>query len=632
MDYLEALCSRVIPEEQQGFLKGGRIFASYLALYSLIENARMRGQRLFVGYVDVKKAFPSVRRDLLFKKLSELGASDSLVRAVWALYEGACASVRTLDGYGHQFDIQVGTREGGVESPLLYILFVSDLIGYLGEVCLFDEPVLLDGRPVRALQLADDLALVATSASDLQRLLDQWGRYCDREHKETQVRKTKVVVYTSAEDARRCHAVEGELKLPVRVGSRLYRLVTFTYKDAQVQVVDAFTYLGIFLASSLDASAVWHAREEAGCKAFGAVKTALWGAPFLPFHRTLEVCTSTTGGTYLYSAELWGPFLPSSGSSLNDLFSRWMLGFWRTRADRRIGWVNIDNLDDKAVSRAVRVVGDALLHKGLLFRAVRQLCLNWEAAAPRQRASCTWVGLLTKRVKRTWPQFRISAGEGGTLVVDGAPLGEGDSPSRLAVLYYDLVRTNKWVDRQISILRSRPSDSQQDFVIYNILAARMGADFNVDNSNALRDNCCSSVIFRIKPTVSTNMFRTLLRFLAGLEDFARINAHYARRDKYPVLSNPVFKRSCLSCLLRRNINITDSEWHCLFECPCTAGPRALFNHVFAIERFSSSPHSVLGIVALTIAAGDNINLTNEFARWVVGSLACRKREFSALIP
>ena len=79
-------------------------------------------------------------------------------------------------------------------------------------------------------------------------------------------------------------------------------------------------------------------------------------------------------------------------------------------------------------------------------------------------------------------------------------------------------------------------------------------------------------------------------------------------------------------------NITDSEWHCLFECPCTAGPRALFNHVFAIERFSSSPHSVLGIVALTIAAGDNINLTNEFARWVVGSLACRKREFSALIP
>jgi hypothetical protein len=146
--------------------------------------------------------------------------------------------------------------------------------------------------------------------------------------------------------------------------------------------------------------------------------------------------------------------------------------------------------------------------------------------------------------------------------VDGTPPSAGDSPSRLAGLYYEKVRTNKWVDRQISILRNRPSDSQQDFVVYNILAARMDANSNADNLNTMRDSCCSSVIFRIKPTVSTNMFRTLLRFLAGLEDFARINAHYARRDKHPVLSNPVFKRSCLSCLLRRDINIIDSEWHC----------------------------------------------------------------------
>ena len=100
-------------------------------------------------------------------------------------------------------------------------------------------------------------------------------------------------------------------------------------------------------------------------------------------------------------------------------------------------------------------------------------------------------------------------------------------------------------------------------MIYNILAARIGVDFNLDNINSQRDNLCSSVIFRIKPTVGTSMFRILLRFLAGLEDFARVNAHYSRRDKYPDLANPAFKRSCLSCRLRCNINIIDSEWHCL---------------------------------------------------------------------
>ena len=124
---------------------------------------------------------------------------------------------------------------------------------------------------------------------------------------------------------------------------------------------------------------------------------------------------------------------------------------------------------------------------------------------------------------------------------------------------------------------------------------------NSDNLSIMRDNCCPSGMFRIKPTVSTNMFRT------GVEDCARINAHYARRDKYPIRSNPIGKRSRLSRRLRRDINIAESEWHCRFECPCTASPRALCNHGFARERLSSSPHSGLGVVALTIAAGDDIN-------------------------
>ena len=64
------------------------------------------------------------------------------------------------------------------------------------------------------------------------------------------------------------------------------------------------------------------------------------------------------------------------------------------------------------------------------------------------------MGLLTKRVKRTWPQFRLSAEGDGALEVEGVPLSEEGSPSGLASLYYESVRANKWVDRHISILRS----------------------------------------------------------------------------------------------------------------------------------------------------------------------------------
>jgi len=173
LEELETLCAKVVPPEQQGFVKGGRIYASYLALYALIEQARISDERLFVAFVDVKKAFPTVNRNLLFHKLSKLGAPDYLIRALWALYEGACGSVRNQCGFGELFEILIGTREGGVESPLLYVLFAADLVPQLNQVELECTPPLLAGRPIRALQLAGDIALIARSPEDLQCLINR---------------------------------------------------------------------------------------------------------------------------------------------------------------------------------------------------------------------------------------------------------------------------------------------------------------------------------------------------------------------------------------------------------------------------------------------------------------------------
>ena len=82
---LERLVANVVPEERQGFWRGGRIYAAYLALHALIESARVSGERLYVAFVDVRRAFPSVRRDILWRELSALGASDDPIiwRELW---------------------------------------------------------------------------------------------------------------------------------------------------------------------------------------------------------------------------------------------------------------------------------------------------------------------------------------------------------------------------------------------------------------------------------------------------------------------------------------------------------------------------------------------------------------------
>ena len=122
--------------------------------------------------------------------------SDSLIRVIWAIYKDAQATIRSAHGYGHLFEILLGTREGGSEGPLLFVLFIRDLIERLESISLSGNPVFLAGLLVRALLLADDLAFVTSCAEDLQALLHGWCSYCDKNHLRTNVTKTEAVVFT----------------------------------------------------------------------------------------------------------------------------------------------------------------------------------------------------------------------------------------------------------------------------------------------------------------------------------------------------------------------------------------------------------------------------------------------------
>ena len=141
-------------------------------LYAMVEAARLQKRKSYVTVVDVKKAFPSARRELLWQVFSQHGVSDELVRAAWALYHDAQASVRGSEGYGLPVPLDVGTREGGAESQHLCIIFVCSVMACWNSVALRDGVALLDGKACRALLLADDLAIISQSAHDRRLLLD----------------------------------------------------------------------------------------------------------------------------------------------------------------------------------------------------------------------------------------------------------------------------------------------------------------------------------------------------------------------------------------------------------------------------------------------------------------------------
>lgn len=70
--------------------------------------------------MDLEKAFDRVPREVVRWALRKFGVEEWLVKAVMALYSGACTMVRTGAQDSNSFDVKVGVRQGSVLSPLLF--------------------------------------------------------------------------------------------------------------------------------------------------------------------------------------------------------------------------------------------------------------------------------------------------------------------------------------------------------------------------------------------------------------------------------------------------------------------------------------------------------------------------------
>ena len=149
----------------------------------------------------------------------------------------------------------VGTREGGVESPLLYTVFVCDIISRLDRVDIGEDRVYLAGKEFRALQLADDLALIARSPEALQKLIDEWQLFCDDNLAETQTTKTEVCVFTTADDSQ-VLVINESFTQRISFGRKTWVDIWshLSYKGAPLKVVESFKYLGALSGSRMQAA------------------------------------------------------------------------------------------------------------------------------------------------------------------------------------------------------------------------------------------------------------------------------------------------------------------------------------------------------------------------------------------
>ena len=118
----------LLPALQFGFRSKRSTLSAIFTLKKIIlDNFKLK-KKTYACFIDLKKAFPSVSRKLLFKRLYDLGLSIELLKLLNYYYNNLKTYIKDgekiSDGY---FYSRIGLPEGHVLSPILFALYVGDL-------------------------------------------------------------------------------------------------------------------------------------------------------------------------------------------------------------------------------------------------------------------------------------------------------------------------------------------------------------------------------------------------------------------------------------------------------------------------------------------------------------------------
>ncbi|KAI5735577.1 hypothetical protein M8J77_020203 [Diaphorina citri] len=198
-------------ETQSGFRCNRSTTDMVFSTRQLIEKAREQNTNLAICFVDISKAFDSVNRTALFDILEKLNCPPNLLGVLKSLHTQTLATVKIEGENSAPFELQTGVRQGCVIAPLLFITYMQTIMNQIKRLSnagvkleLRNDSNMFCKRGFRAktkikeaaildLLFADDCALVANSADELQDVLNIFTRTASRLGQQVNVKKTEVM-------------------------------------------------------------------------------------------------------------------------------------------------------------------------------------------------------------------------------------------------------------------------------------------------------------------------------------------------------------------------------------------------------------------------------------------------------
>lgn len=275
---------------QAGFRSGRCTVDNVFVLQHALEMSKQNGKAVFSAFIDFRKAYDCINRDLLWQSLESMGIHGELLHSMKHMYANVGMRVRAGDRLGRLFKADLGVKQGDPLSPLLFGLFIDRFEQFLAERCPGAGAGTLGGLLLQALLYADDLVLLAETAEQLQGMLNCLHEFSVANHMTVNIEKSKVLFFNNANR----------------------RVTAMMYAGAALPVVKEFVYLGTHFYAACNMRG--HVRQNMRSnlvKAKAALNAMKQRCRELGVHNIMVQCglfNSLVASILNFGSEMWGVY------------------------------------------------------------------------------------------------------------------------------------------------------------------------------------------------------------------------------------------------------------------------------------------------------------------------------------
>jgi len=292
---------------QAGFTKGKSTIDQIFVFQSLVKKYLNKEKgRFYSVFIDFSKAFDSVPHKYLFYSLLTRNLHGRVITLLRDMYSKLKSCVAINDGYlCDDFSCSIGTRQGCMISPFLFIFYLNELI-YLAEEDNCQGIYINEHHTnVNMLLYADDIVIVGDQIGRVQHILNTLSKFCSNWGLRVNMDKTKAMVF--------------------RNGGIIRKNEVLYYNGIKLQNVPYYKYLGVVMSSRLSWSPAQVTLSLQASKALHVINQVNYNCDY-SFSIACSLFDKCIAPILTYGSEIWGTNVHNSIECLHNKFCKLQLG------------------------------------------------------------------------------------------------------------------------------------------------------------------------------------------------------------------------------------------------------------------------------------------------------------------